>query len=130
MTVERRRTPAEWPCASASWAATARDISVMAWLRNEKRGCDAFEEKRTSHPKWGRELHILVVGSLEQVGGDQNDGLVAEILPPMRHGARFGDDIAGLVRDGHGAVRRVFGDLAVDDVDDCGPVAMAMPRHD
>src|SRR5262245_41830584 len=48
----------------------------------------------------------------------------------MRDFARLGDHVAGLVQDRHGAVRRVLVDLAVDDVDDRRPVAVAVPGYD
>ena len=72
----------------------------------------------------------MIVLVLEQVSGEQHDGLVAGILPPMRNFARLGDDVAGLMHDRHGAIRCVLVDLAVDDVDDGRPVAVAVPGHD
>src|SRR5262245_57570309 len=48
----------------------------------------------------------------------------------MRNLRRLGDDVAGLVHDRTGAVRRVFDDLAFGDVDDGGTVGVAVPGND
>src|SRR5262249_32121506 len=61
---------------------------------------------------------------------EQNDDLIAEILPPVRGAARLWPDVAGLVHDRIGAVAGVFDDLALGDVDDRRTVGVAVPGHD
>lgn len=48
----------------------------------------------------------------------------------MRCGARLARDFARLVDDRHLAIAGVFGDCAIDDIDDGGAVAVAMPGND
>src|SRR5215211_7877907 len=74
--------------------------------------------------------HVAVALVLEQVRGDQCHRLAARVLPPMCRGMRLGRDLAGLVDDRHGAVARMLGDLAGDDVDERRTVGMAVPGND
>src|SRR2546421_10187636 len=85
----------------------------------------------SERPGEGRSwLHVLVHLVVEDVGREQDHDLLSRVLPPMRRRGGLAGDLAGLVHDGHRAVAGVFGDLALDDVDDRGPVAVAVPRHD
>ena len=68
--------------------------------------------------------------SFEEVGGEQHDGRVAEILPPMRYVGGLGHDVARVMHQRHGAIARIFVDLAFDDVDDGGTVGVAVPGDD
>ena len=60
---------------------------------------------------------------------EQHDGLIAKILPPMRDAFGFGDYFARLVHDRHCAVAGDILRLALDDVNDVRPVAVAVPWH-
>src|SRR3954464_12116770 len=75
-------------------------------------------------------LHIMVVRILADVTDIENDGLLAEVLPPVRGAGDFRPDLAGLVQDRVGAVAGVFDDLALLDVDQRGAIVMAVPGHD
>ena len=52
------------------------------------------------------------------------------ILPPMRHVWGLGHDVACVMHQRHGAIARIFVDLAFDDVDDGGTVGVAVPGDD
>jgi hypothetical protein len=67
---------------------------------------------------------------LQQIGGEEDDGLVAEIPPPMGDLRGLGHHVACLVHDRRCAVARIFVDLAFDDVNDRRPIGVAMPGHD
>src|SRR5438552_18874619 len=60
-------------------------------------------------------LHVVVVRILADVADIENDGLLAEILPPVRGAGDFRPDLAGLVPDRLGAVAGVFDDLGLLD---------------
>src|SRR5438445_12559638 len=75
-------------------------------------------------------LHVVVVRILADVADVENDGLLAEVFPPVRGAGNFGPDLAGLVHDWLGAVAGIFDDLALLDVDQRGAVVMAVPGHD
>src|SRR5262249_21676205 len=74
--------------------------------------------------------HVVVVRVVQDVEGEQGDGLVAEVLPPMGGALGLGTYLARLVQDRDRAVAGVFDDLALDDVDQRGTISMAVPRHD
>src|SRR5947208_6747478 len=65
-------------------------------------------------------VHVVVVRILADVADIENDGLLAEVLPPVRGAGDFRPDLAGLVHDRIGAVAGVFDDLALLDVDQRG----------
>src|ERR1700745_1286765 len=73
---------------------------------------------------------MMVVGILADVADIENDGLLAEVLPPVRGAEHFRPDLAGLVRDRHFAVAGIFDDLALLDENQRRPIVMAVPRHD
>src|SRR6266404_3677302 len=75
-------------------------------------------------------LHIVVVRILADVADIEDDGFLAEVLPPVRGAEHFGPDLAGLVQDRLGAVAGVFDDLALLHEDQRRTVVMAVPRHD
>src|SRR3954471_846281 len=75
-------------------------------------------------------LHVVVVRILADVADIENDGLLAEVLPPVRGTGDFRPDLAGLVHDRLGAVAGIFDDLALLDEDQRGTVVMAVPGHD
>src|SRR5207247_6477016 len=75
-------------------------------------------------------LHVVVVRILADVADVEDDGFLAEVLPPVRGAEHFGPDLAGLVQDRLGAVAGVFDDLAVLREDQRRTVVMAVPRHD
>src|SRR4029079_1780396 len=98
----------------------------MTWLAlsvaREKRGCDAWACGATrgipgrhigNGPPEARplRLHGVVVRDLADVADIENDGFLAEVLPPVRGAEHFGPDFAGLVDDRLGAVAGVFDDL-------------------
>src|SRR2546426_9328199 len=107
-----------------------------------KKGCDAWACGRhagsqgvtsgneTSGGARYSSLHVVVVRILADVADIENDGLLAEILPPVRGAGDFRPDLAGLVHDRLGAVAGVFDDLALLDEDQRGAVVMAVPGHD
>src|SRR5262249_42145733 len=74
--------------------------------------------------------HVVVALVVKDIAHEQNDRLVAEVLPPVPGAARLRPNIAGFVHDRISAVAGVFDDLTLDDVDDCGAVVVAMPGHD
>src|SRR5947208_146784 len=74
--------------------------------------------------------HIVVVLVVKDIAHEQNDGLVAVVLPPMRGAARLRPDLAGFMHDRIGAVAGVFDDLPLGDVDDRGTIGVAVPGHD
>src|SRR4029450_13811996 len=75
-------------------------------------------------------LHVVVVRILADVADIENDGLLAEVLPPMRGAGDFRPDLAGLGQDRVGAVAGVFDDFALLDIDQRRTVVMAVPGHD
>ena len=72
--------------------------------------------------------HIVVVLVVKDIAHEQNDGLVAVVLPPMRGAARLRPDLAGFMHDRIGAVAGVFDDLPLGDVDDRGTIGVAGAR--
>jgi hypothetical protein len=64
----------------------------------------------------------VVVRILADVADIENDGFLAEILPPVRGAGDFRPDLAGLVHDRLRAVAGVFDDLALLDIDQRRPV--------
>ena len=72
----------------------------------------------------------MVVFIPQQIGGEEHDGLVAEILPPMGDLRGLGHHVAGFVHNRHCTVASVFVDLPFDDVNDRGTIGVAVPRHD
>src|ERR1043166_1231009 len=74
--------------------------------------------------------HVLVVRIVQHIADEQDDGLVAEIFPPMRGRIGLGPNVASLVHDRSQTVARVFHNLAFRAVDDRRTVAMAVPWHD
>src|SRR2546430_16679048 len=106
-------------------------MSVMALLgvTREKEGCDAWARvgrhvgpqgvtsgNETSDGARYSSLHVVVVRILADVADIEDDGLLAEVLPPVRGAGDFRPDLAGLVHDRIGAVAGVFDDLALLDV--------------
>src|SRR5882724_643357 len=87
-------------------------------------------ENRCPLFRFMRELHVVVVRILADVADIENDGFLAEILPPVRGAGYFGPDLAGLVDDRLRAVAGVFDDLALLHIDQRRTVVMAVPRHD
>ncbi len=75
-------------------------------------------------------LHVVVVRILADVADIEDDGFLAEVLPPVRGAGYFGADVAGLVHDRVGAVRGVFDDLTLLHIDQRGTIVMAVPGHD
>src|SRR5262245_23614351 len=135
MTSERRPTPGEWPCTSVDPVAAS---SLMGVSRKRKGDvtpgpCGATWDPGTSHPvtRQGRgSLHMIVVGVLADVADIEDDGFLAEVLPPVRGTEHFGAYVAGLVHDRRGAVRGIFDDLALLHEDQRGTVVVAVPGHD
>src|SRR4051812_20286812 len=74
--------------------------------------------------------HVVVGGILADVADIENDGFLAEVLPPVRGAVDLGPDVARLVHDRIDAVAGVFHDLALLDEDQRRPVVVAVPRHD
>lgn len=72
----------------------------------------------------------MVVQVLADVADVENDGFLAEVLPPVRGTGHFGTDIAGLVHDWVGAVRGVLDDFALLYEDQRRTIVMAVPRND
>src|SRR5262245_14623187 len=87
----------------------------------------------TSRPAWGggqeTPSHVVILRVLQEIGGKQHDGLVVEVLPPMRNFRSLGYDVACLVHNRSGAIARIFVDHAFGDVDDGGAIGVAVPRH-
>src|SRR6516165_5487890 len=75
-------------------------------------------------------LHVVVVWILADVADIENDGLFAEVLPPMRRAIHLRPKVARLVHDRIDAVAGVFYNLALLDEDQRRPVVMAVPGHD
>src|SRR5215213_2077572 len=75
-------------------------------------------------------LHMVVVRILADIADIENDGLLAEVLPPVRGAGHFRPDLAGLVQDRIGAVAGVFDDFTLLHVDQRGAVVMTVPGHD
>src|SRR5215207_5519674 len=122
-------------------------MSVMARLNitPENEGCDAWACGATRGPQAvtsGNEtsdgaryiryisLHVVVVRILADIADIENDGLLAEVLPPVRGAGDFRPDLAGLVHDRVGAVAGVFDDLTLLDEDQRGTIVVAVPGHD
>src|SRR5215212_10374619 len=85
-----------------------------------------------SHPatrRSARSLHIVVVRILADVADIKNDGLCADVFPPVRCAVDLGPDLARLVDNRIGAVARVFHDLTLLNEDQSGTVIMAVPWH-
>src|SRR4051812_35579212 len=59
---------------------------------------DSEKESRSNHK--APPLHIVVVRILADIADIQNDGLGAQILPPVRGAEHFGSNIAALVQNG------------------------------
>src|SRR5262245_36374586 len=135
MTSERRPTPGEWPCTSVDLVAAS---SLMGVSRKRKGDvtpgpCGATRESRdvtSSNETGAGSLHMVVVRVLADVADIEDDGFLAEVLPPVRGAEHFGAYVAGLVHDRLGAVRGIFDDLALLHVDQRGPIVMAVPGHD
>src|SRR6478672_9804485 len=119
----------------------ARNDVVGVECRSRKRGCDAWACGATrgipgrhigNGPPEARplRLHVVVVRVLADVADIENDGFLAEVLPPVRGAEHFGPDFAGLVDDRLGAVAGVFDDLALLHEDQRRTIVMAVPRHD
>ena len=78
-------------------------------MSDRERGCDAWACGATGVPdvtsatgvgSARTRLHVVVVRILADVADIENDGLVAEVFPPVRRAEYFGSDLAGLVEDG------------------------------
>src|SRR3954469_9217632 len=92
-----------------------------AWgrfLGNEKGALGSSPERprRTTVARWIS--HVVIGFVAEEIGGKQHHRLLAGVLPPMRGSVQLRRHVAGLVDQWHRAVARIFGDLALDDVDD------------
>src|SRR3954453_14337524 len=75
-------------------------------------------------------LHVMVVRILADIADIEDDGFLAEVLPPVRGAGDFRPDLAGLVQDRLGTVAGVFDDLALLHEDQRRTVVVAVPRHD
>src|SRR6266568_4636431 len=74
--------------------------------------------------------HVVIVLVVHHVAYKQDDGLISEVLPPMRGAAGLRPDFPGFVHDRIRAVAGIFDDLAFRDVDDRRSIAVAVPRYD
>jgi hypothetical protein len=54
---------------------------------------------------------------------------MAPVFPPMRRGAGLARNLARFVHDRHRAIAGLFGDRALDDVDDGRTVGVAVPGY-
>src|SRR4051794_8130653 len=142
MTRERSAAPGECPRISIAAGLIDADRLVITGLLYslDSDGCDARRAGGTGIPgrhirsharrSGGRSLHVVVVRILADVADIENDGLLAQILPPVRGAEYFGPDVAGLVQDRLGAVAGVFDDFALLNEDQRRTVVMAVPWHD
>src|SRR5262249_21657861 len=116
-------------CISAGGESKAGTACIMI-LSLAGGGCDAPSRASRCLNDAHASSHVVVALVVKDIAHEQNDRLVAEVLPPVRGAARLRPDVAGFVHDRIGAVAGVFDDLTLGDVDDCGAVAVAMPGHD
>src|SRR5262249_26138575 len=116
-------------CISAGGESRAGIACIMI-LSLVAEGCDAPSGASRCLNDAHASSHVVVALVVKDIAHKQNDGLVAEVLPPVRGAARLRPDIAGFVHDRISAVAGVFDDLALGDVDDRGAVAVAVPWHD
>src|SRR5437868_2063973 len=142
---DRSNTPCEWPAASMSRIS----VTWLMWdiARSSRIMVTEMPRFRVGRPVAGSiasrqrnlgegfryisgRLHMMIGGILADVADVKNDGLVAEILPPMRGAEHLRPDVAGLVHDRRRAIAGVFHDLALLHEDERGPVIVAVPRHD
>src|SRR5205085_1782942 len=140
---DRSTTPGDGPCMIVAAGFICADISVIAGIPSEAKWKDDVTPGRagqhggpgsshlvTSTRGGMRSLHVVVVRILADVADIEDDGLGAEILPPMRGAEHLRPDIAGLVDDRLRAVAGVLDDFALLHKDQRGTVVVAMPRND
>src|SRR5262245_9919247 len=129
ITTVRSRTLDALACISVGgeYKAGAACIMILSLVAE---GCDAPSGASRFLNNAHASSHVVVALVVKDIAHEQNDGLVAEVLPPVRGAARLRPDIAGCVHDLISAVAGVFDDLALGDVDDRGAVAVAVPWHD
>src|SRR5689334_1274633 len=113
MTRDRSAAPGEWPCISIASDFICVAMPVMARSRCGWKKGDVTAGRvgqhgapRPSHPATRRRvarrydrLHVVVVRILADIADIENDGLLAEVLPPVRGAGDFRPDLAGLVHD-------------------------------
>src|SRR5262249_3643800 len=74
--------------------------------------------------------HIVIALVVQHVAHKQNDGLVAQVLPPVGGATRLRPYLTSFVHNRNRAVAGIFDDLAFCDVDDRRTIAVTVPRHD
>src|SRR5262249_17900841 len=124
ITIVRRNTPEERAFVRPKPNAVAASL-----MTNARRNVTPHAGRHACSAE-GNGSHIVIALVVQHITHEQNDGLAAEILPPVRSTARLRPDVAGLVHDRIRAVACVFDDLALGDIDDRRTVGVAVPGHD
>src|SRR5262252_8811239 len=137
MMIERSTRPGECPVSCIVRMLTGTSVIAPSlkcsgpWTWRPGGLCWGIPEAPVVESAWGRRsLHIVVGRIPADVADIEDDGLLAEVLPPMRGAVDFRPEITRLVHDRIDTVAGVFHDLTLLHEDQRGPIVVAVPWHD